>query len=102
MGYVMFNVKNKMRVIARLRGVRDNLIGYDNCNDTFWEVDSRTPIYVDNFDNVWSKAEFTKDCYNHGSCYIRITEDNEIECEFNEDESTELENGRALAWIISN
>ena len=39
---------------------------------------------------------------DNGSCYIRITEDNEIECEFNEDESIELENGGMLAWIISN
>ena len=93
MGYVMFRVENKFRIIARLLGIRDDLIGY---NDTFWEVDSKTPIYVDRFDDVWKKAQFTKDC---GSCYIKITEDNEIECEFNEDE---LENGGgALAWIIS-
>ena len=96
MGYVMFRIKDKMRLIAKLRGVRNDLIGYDNGNDTFWEVDSKTPIYVDRFDNVWSKAEIPKDC---GSCYIKITEDNEIECEFYEDE---LENGGgALAWIIS-
>ena len=96
MGYVMFRVENKFRIIARLLGIRDDLIGYSNGNDIFWEVDPKTPIYVDNFDNVWSKAEIPKDC---GSCYIKITEDNEIECEFNEDE---LENGgEALAWIIS-
>ena len=93
MGYVMFRVENKFRIIARLLGIRDDLIGY---NDIFWEVDPKTPIYVDNFDNVWSKAEIPKDC---GSCYIKITEDNEIEYEFNEDE---LENGGGvLAWIIS-
>ena len=93
MGYVMFRVENKFRIIARLLGIRDDLIGY---SVTFWEVDPKTPIYVDNFDNVWSKAEIPKDC---GSCYIKITEDNEIECEFYEDE---LENGGgALAWIIS-
>ena len=96
MGYVMFRIKDKMRLVAKLRGVRNDLIGYDNGNDTFWEVDSKTPIYVDNFDNVWSKAEMPKD---YRSCYIKITEDNEIECEFNEDE---LENGGgALPWIIS-
>ena len=100
MGYVMFRIKDKMRLIAKLRGVRNDLIGYNNGNDTFWEVDSKTPIYVDNFDNVWSKAEIPKDC---GSCYIKITEDNEIECEFNEDESIEVENGGGAAvWIISN
>ena len=93
MGYVMFRVENKFRIIARLLGIRDDLIGY---GDTFWEVDPKTPIYVDNFDNAWSKAEMPKD---YGSCYIKITEDNEIECEFNEDE---LENGGgALPWIIS-
>ena len=93
MGYVMFRVENKFRIIARLLGIRDDLIAY---NDTFWEVDLKTPIYVDNFDNVWSKAEIPKDC---GSCYIKITEDNEIEYEFNEDE---VENGGgALPWIIS-
>ena len=102
MGYVMFRISDKMRLIARLRGVRNDLIGYDNGNDTFWEVDSKTPIYVDKFDDVWKKAQFTKDVYDHGSCYIKITEDNEIECEFNEDESIKLENGGALAWIILN
>ena len=101
MGYVMFRIENKMRIIARLRGVRNDLVGYDNGNDTFWEVDSKTPIYVDRFDNVWSKAEIPKDCYDYGSCYIKITEDDEIECEFNEDESIELENEGMLAWIIS-
>ena len=96
MGYVMFRVENKFRIIARLLGIRDDLIGY---NDIFWEVDPKTPIYVDRFDDVWKKAQFTKDTYDHGSCYIRITEDNEIEYEFNEDE---LENGGgALPWIIS-
>lgn len=90
----MFRIKDKMRLIAKLRGVRNDLIGYD----TFWEVDSKTPIYIDRFDGVWTKAQFTKDVYDHGSCYIKITEDNEIECEFNEDESIELENWRgALA-----
>ena len=98
MGYVMFRIADKMRVIARLLGIRDDLIGY---NDTFWEVDAKTPIYVDRFDDVWNKAQFTKDVYDRGSCYIRITEDNEIECEFNEDESIELENGGILSWIIS-
>ena len=95
MGYVMFRVENKFRIIARLLGIRDDLIGY---NDTFWEVDPKTPIYVDNFDNVWSKAEMPKDC---GSCYIKITEDNEIEFELSDGESTELENGGILSWIIS-
>lgn len=90
MGYVMFRLANKFRLIGKLRGVRNDLIDYD---DTFWEVDSKTPIYVDRFDDVWNKAQFTKDVYDHGSCYIKITEDNEIECEFNEDESIELENG---------
>ena len=68
MGYVMFRIKDKMRLIAKLRGVRNDLIGYDNGNDTFWEVDSKTPIYVDRFDDVWKKAQFTKDTYDHGSC----------------------------------
>ena len=97
MGYVMFRIKDKMRLIAKLRGVRNDLIGYD----TFWEVDSKTPIYVDSFDDIWKKAQFTKDVYDHGSCYIKITEDNEIEFEFSDDESTELENGGILSWIIS-
>ena len=95
MGYVMFRVENKFRIIARLLGIRDDLIGY---GDTFWEVDPKIPIYVDNFDNVWSKAKMPKD---YGSCYIKITEDNEIEFEFSDDESTELENGGILSWIIS-
>lgn len=94
----MFRLAGKMRVIARLRGVRNDLIGY---NDTFWEVDSKTPIYVDRFDDIWKKAQFTKDVYDRGSCYIRITKDTEIECEFNEDESIELENGGISPWIIS-
>ena len=98
MGYVMFRLADKMRVIARLRGVRNDLIGY---NDTFWEVDSKTPIYVDRFDDIWKKAQFTKDVYDRGSCYIRITKDTEIEYEFNEDESIELENGGISPWIIS-
>lgn len=98
MGYVMFRLADKMRVIARLRGVRNDLIGY---NDTFWEVDAKTPIYVDRFDDIWKKAQFTKDVYDRGSCYIRITKDTEIECEFNEDESIELENGGISPWIIS-
>ena len=98
MGYVMFRLADKMRVIARLRGVRNDLIDY---NDTFWEVDSKTPIYVDRFDDIWKKAQFTKDVYDRGSCYIRITKDTEIECEFNEDESIELENGGISPWIIS-
>ena len=94
----MFRLADKMRVIARLRGVRNDLIGY---NDTFWEVDSKTPIYVDRFDDIWKKAQFTKDVYDRGSCYIRITKDTEIEYEFNEDESIELENGGISPWIIS-
>lgn len=98
MGYVMFRLANKFRLIGRLRGVRNDLISYD---DTFWEVDSKTPIYIDNFDNVWNKVELPQDCYEYGSCYIRITKNTEIECEFNEDESIELENGGVLAWIIS-
>ena len=93
MGYVMFRIADEMRLIAKLRDVRNDLIGYDNSNDPFWEVDSKTPIYVDRFDDVWEKARFTKDTYEYGSCYIKITEDTEIEFEFNEDESIELENG---------
>lgn len=99
MGYVMFRIADKMRLIAKLRDVRNDIISYDVF---FWEVDSKTPIYIDNFDDVWIKAELPQDVYDHGSCYIKITEDNEIECEFNEDESIELENGGGvLAWIIS-
>lgn len=98
MGYVMFRVENKMRLIGRLLGIRDSLVDY---NDTFWEIDARTPIYVDNFDDDWAKAKVPKDVYEYGAYYIRITENNEIECEFSEEESTELENGEGLAWIIS-
>lgn len=100
MGYVMFRAGNKMRLIARLQGVRNDLTGYKN-DDTFWEIDTRTPIYVDNFNGFWSKLEVPEEARNYGSCYIRITADSEIEFEFSDDESTELENGGILPWIIS-
>ena len=102
MGYVMFRLKDKMRLIAKLKGVRDDIEDPDSDCCTFWEIDPKMPMYVDRFDNVWTKPKMSKEVYEHGACYIRITEDNEIECEFNEDESIELESGGMLAWIISN
>ena len=102
MGYVMFRLKDKMRLIAKLRGIRDDIEDYDSNYCTFWEIDPKMPMYVNRFDNVWIKPEMSKEVYEHWACYIRITEDNEIECEFNEDESIELENGGMLAWIILN
>ena len=38
---------------------------------------------------------------NYGSCFVRITADSEIEFEFSDDESIELENEGVLPWIIS-
>ena len=102
MGYVMFRIGDKMRLIAKLRGIRDDIEDYESNYCTFWEIDPKMPMYVDKFDNVWIRAKMSKEVCDHGASYIRITEDSEIECEFNEDESIELESGRALAWIISN
>lgn len=102
MGYVMFRMGDKMRLIAKFRGVRDDIEDTDSNYCIFWEIDPRTPIYVDRFDDVWVKAKMSKETCEHGASYIRITEDSEIEYEFDEDESIELENGEALAWIISN
>ena len=106
MGYVMFRIADEMRLIAKLRDVRNDLIGYEWIRISHfyrpyyvhtYSTSYITAYYiannVDRFDDVWEKARFTKDTYEYGSCYIKITEDTEIEFEFNEDESIELENG---------
>ena len=101
MGYVMFSLNNKSHLIGMLKGVRTGIAKEDNSDSSYWEIDTRTPIYLDTSNGFWSKLEVPEEARNYGSCYIRITADSEIEFEFSEDESIELEKGRALAWIIS-
>ena len=96
MGYVMFSLSNKSRLIAMLKSVQ-----IDNSDSSYWEIDTRTPIYLDNFNGFWSKLEVPEEARNYGSCYVRITADSEIEFEFSDDESIELENEGLLPWIIS-
>ena len=96
MGYVMFSLNNKSHLIGMLKSVQ-----VDNNDIGYWVIDTKTPIYLDTYNGFWSKLEVPEEARNYGSCYIRITADSEIEFEFNEDESIELEKGRALAWIIS-
>ena len=98
MGYVMFSLNNKSRLIAMLKGVRTSIAKEDN---SYWEIDTRTPIYLDTSNGFWSKLEVSEEARNYGSCYIRITADSEIEFEFSDDESIELENEGVLPWIIS-
>ena len=92
----MFSLSNKSRLIAMLKSVQ-----IDNSDSSYWEIDTRTPIYLDNFNGFWSKLEVPEEARNYGSCYVRITADSEIEFEFSDDESIELENEGLLPWIIS-
>ena len=92
----MFRLSNKSRLIAMLKSVQ-----IDNSDSSYWEIDTRTPIYLDNFNGFWSKLEVPEEARNYGSCYVRITADSEIEFEFSDDESIELENEGVLPWIIS-
>lgn len=101
MGYVMFSLNKKSRLIAMLKGVRMGIDKEDNSDSCYWEIDTRTPIYLDNFNGFWSKLEVPEEARNYGSCYVRITADSEIEFEFSDDESIELENEGLLPWIIS-
>ena len=94
----MFSLNNKSHLIGMLKGVRTGIAKEDN---SYWEIDTRTPIYLDNFNGFWSKLEVPEEARNYGSCYVRITADSEIEFEFSEDESIELENEGLLPWIIS-
>ena len=98
MGYVMFNLNKKSRLIAMLKGVCTDL---DNSANVYWEIDTRTPIYLDNFNGFWNKLEVPEEARKYGSCYVRITAGSEIEFEFSDDESADLENGGVLAWITS-
>lgn len=96
MGYVMFRLDNKSHLIGMLKSVQ-----VDNNDIGYWVIDTRTPIYLDSYNGFWSKLEVPEEARNNGSCYIRITAGSEIEFEFSDDESTELENGGVLSWIIS-
>ena len=92
----MFSLSNKSRLIAMLKSVQ-----IDNSDSSYWEIDTRTPIYLDTSNGFWSKLEVPEEARNYGSCYVRITADSEIEFEFSDDESIELENEGLLPWIIS-
>lgn len=92
----MFSLSNKSRLIAMLKSVQ-----IDNSDSSYWEIDTRTPIYLDTSNGFWSKLEVPEEARNYGSCYVRITADSEIEFEFSDDESIELENEGVLPWIIS-
>lgn len=96
MGYVMFNLNKKSRLIAMLKSVQ-----VDNNDIGYWVIDTRTPIYLDTSNGFWNKLEVSEEVRNYGSCLVRITADSEIEFEFSDDESADLENGGVLAWIIS-
>lgn len=92
----MFSLNNKSRLIAVLKGVQ-----VDNNDIGYWVIDTRTPIYLDTSNGFWNKLEVSEEVRNYGSCLVRITADSEIEFEFSDDESADLENGGVLAWIIS-
>ena len=96
MGYVMFSLSNKSHLVGMLKGVQ-----VDNNDIGYWVIDTRTPIYLDTYNGFWNKLEVPEEARDYGSCYIRITANSEIEFEFSDDESTELENGGILSWIIS-
>lgn len=96
MGYVMFSLNKKSRLIAMLKSVQ-----VDNNDIGYWVIDTRTPIYLDTYNGFWNKLEVSDEVRNYGSCLVRITADSEIEFEFSDDESADLENGGVLAWIIS-
>ena len=92
----MFSLGNKSHLIGMLKNVQ-----VDNNDIGYWVIDTRTPIYFDTYNGFWNKLEVSDEVRNNGSCLVRITADSEIEFEFSDDESTELENGRILSWIIS-
>ena len=96
MGYVMFSLNKKSRLIAMLKSVQ-----VDNNDIGYWVIDTRTPIYLDTSNGFWNKLEVSEEARDYGSCYIRITADSEIEFEFSDDESIELEDEGVLPWIIS-
>lgn len=97
----MFSLNNKSRLIGMLKGVRTGITKEDNSDSSYWEIDTRTPIYLETSNGFWNKLEVPEEARNYGSCYVRITADSEIEFEFSDDESADLENGGVLAWIIS-
>lgn len=92
----MFSLSNKSHLIGMLKSVQ-----VDNNDSSYWVINTKTPIYLDTYNGFWSKLEVPAEARDYGSCYIRITEDSEIEFEFSDDESIELENGGMLPWIIS-
>ena len=92
----MFSLNNKSHLIGMLKSVQ-----VDNNDIGYWVIDTRTPIYLDTFNGFWSKLEVPEEARDYGSCYIRIAADSEIEFEFSDDESIELENEGVLPWIIS-
>ena len=92
----MFSLSNKSHLIGMLKSVQ-----VDNNDISYWVIDTRTPIYLDTYNGFWSKLEVPEEARNYGSRLVRITADSEIEFEFSDDESTELENGGILSWIIS-
>ena len=92
----MFNLNKKSHLIGMLKSVQ-----VDNNDIGYWVIDTRTPIYLDTSNGFWNKLEVSEEVRNYGSCLVRITADSEIEFEFSDDESTELENGGILSWIIS-
>ena len=96
MGYVMFSLSNKSHLIGMLKSVQ-----VDNNDIGYWVIDTKTPIYLDTYNGFWSKLKVPEEARDYGSCYIRITADSEIEFEFSDDESIELENEGVLPWIIS-
>lgn len=92
----MFSLSNKSHLIGMLKSVQ-----VDNNDSSYWVINTKTPIYLDTYNGFWSKLEVPEEARDYGSCYIRITADSEIEFEFSDDESIELENGGVLPWIIS-
>lgn len=92
----MFSLNNKSHLIGMLKSVQ-----VDNNDISYWVIDTRTPIYLDTYNGFWNKLEVPEEARDYGSCYIRITADSEIEFEFSDDESIELENEGVLPWIIS-
>lgn len=92
----MFSLNKKSRLIAMLKSVQ-----VDNNDIGYWVIDTRTPIYLDTSNGFWNKLEVSEEVRNYGSCLVRITADSEIEFEFSDDESADLENGGVLAWITS-
>lgn len=92
----MFSLNNKSHLIGMLKSIQ-----VDNNDIGYWVIDTKTPIYLDTYNGFWNKLEVPEEARDYGSCYIRITADSEIEFEFSDDESIELENEGVLPWIIS-